>query len=253
MAPRAERIHAAAAAAEYLPEAPFAGEPPSFDVNSPARSRMPVWGRSVAAAVLASSVSGAIAWVFWWQDLQYARPTPRPAGWHRLAVGAVVQLPPAIERLRASHPGRPVLLHFFNPSCPCSRFNVDHVRALSSRFAAEVTIVAVLAEGEPAAMPAAYRALQLDVPHYVDADRRLADALGVYSTPQAAVLDRDGRLYFLGNYNRSRYCRERDTEFARIALEAAVAGLRAPAMSPAAAVAYGCPLPVRASSRGAGL
>lgn len=210
-------------------------------------------GPSVAAAVMASLVCGVIAWVFWRQDLQYARATPRPAGWHRPAVGAAVELPPAVERLRASHPGRPILLHFFNPSCPCSRFNVDHVRTLASRFAADVTVVAVLAEGEPATMRAAYQTLQLDVPAYVDADCRLADALGVYATPQAAILDAAGRLYFVGNYNRSRFCRERDTEFARIALEAAVAGARPPAVGPAAAVAYGCPLPARPSSTGAGL
>jgi hypothetical protein len=213
---------------------------------------MPAWGGSVAAAALASSVLGVIAWMFWQQDLQYARPTPRPAGWHRLAVGAMVPLPLAVERLRAGRPGRPLLLHFFNPSCPCSRFNVGHVRALASRFAADVTVVAVLAEGAPETMQAAYQTLQLDVPHYVDADRQLAEALGVYSTPQAAILDGDGRLYFVGNYNRSRYCRERNTEFARIALEAAVARARPPAVSPAAAVAYGCPLPARAPS-GAGL
>lgn len=207
----------------------------------------------MAAAVLASLASGVIGWAFWQQDLRYGRATPRPAGWHRPVVGAAVALPAAVERLRASRPGRPILMHFFNPSCPCSRFNVDHVRALTARFAPDVTVVAVLAEGEPATMRAAYQALQLNVPAYVDADRRLADALGVYATPQAAILDRDGRLYFVGNYNRSRYCRERDTEFARIALEAVVAGVRPPAAGPAADVAYGCPLPARASSTGAGL
>lgn len=216
---------------------------------------MHAWWRSVAAGTLAGAVTGAIVLVFWHQNMRSARPTPRPAGWHRPATGALIALPPAVERLRAARPGRPLLLHFFNPSCPCSRFNVDHVRALVSRFQADVAVVAVLAEGEPATMRAAYRALQLDVPHYVDADRRLADALGVYATPQAAVLDGAGRLHFVGNYNRTRYCRDRDTEFARLALESVVAGGRPPAESMASAVAFGCPLPTRpgASVRGAGL
>ena len=222
-------------------------------MTPPARSRIPAWWRSVAAGAFAAAVSCAIGWVFWQQDLRYASPTPPPAGWHRPSVGAAVRLPAALERLRASRPGQPLLLHFFNPSCPCSRFNVDHVRALTSRFGAEVTVVAVLAEGEPAVMQAAYRALQLDVPHYIDADRRLAEALGVYATPQAAILDGAGRLYFVGNYNRTRYCREPATEFARLALEAVVAGARPPAITPAAAIAYGCPLPARRSAAGAGL
>jgi hypothetical protein len=222
-------------------------------VKFPARSRVPAWWRSAAAGALAGVLALAIGWAFWDQDLRYARPTPPPTGWRPVAVGATVALPAAIDRLRAEQPGRPLLLHFFNPSCPCSRFNVDHVRALWSRFGGEVTVVAVLAEGEPSVMRAAYRALALDVPFYVDADHRLADALGVYATPRAAILDGAGRVYFVGNYNRTRYCRERNTEFARIALEAAVAGARSPAMTPAATVAYGCPLPTRGATAGAGL
>lgn len=219
-----------------------------------AHSRTPARWRSLAAGVLAGVLAGAMAWVFWQQDGQYARPTPRPAGWRRATVGTTVALPPTIERLRAARPGRPLLLHFFNPSCPCSRFNVDHVRALTARFAGDVTTVAVLAEGEPATMRAAYRTLALDLAdYYVDADHRLADALGVYATPQAAILDGAGRLYFVGNYNRTRYCRERETEFARIALESLVAGRRPPAVVPAADVAYGCPLPARRATPGAGL
>jgi peroxiredoxin len=208
--------------------------------------------RAIAAGALAAVLASAIGVVFWQQDLRYALPTPRPAGWQPATVGAAVVLPAALERLRADRPGRPVLLHFFNPSCPCSRFNVDHVRALASRFRTEVTVVAVLAEGDPASMQSAYRALSLDVPHYVDADRRLAEALGVYATPQAAILDGAGRVYFVGNYNRTRFCRDRETEFARLALEAVVAGARPPAVTPAAITAFGCPLPAR-QARGARL
>lgn len=221
-------------------------------MTRPAHSRNPAWWRSAAAGVLAGGAAGAIAWMFWQQDLRYARPTPAPAGWRRPAVGTAVPLPAALERLRTDRPGRPMLLHFVNPSCPCSRFNVDHVRALVSRFRDAVTVVAVLADGDPAAMRDAYQGLGLDVPHYVDADRRLAEAVGVYATPQAAILDGAGRVYFVGNYNRTRYCHDRQTEFARLALEAAVAGAPPPAMVPAAALAYGCPLPARRLADGAG-
>ena len=215
-------------------------------------SRIPAWSRSVAAGTVAGALFAGIGWVFWQEDLRYSRPTPRPGGWRPPALAARIVLPPAIERLHVRRAGQPILLHFFNPSCPCSRFNVEHVRELSARFRDDVLVVAVLAEGDAATMRAAYSRLALDVPYYVDADRRLADALGVYSTPQAAVLDRDGRLAYVGNYNRTRYCRERDTEFARIALEAVVAGRPRPVLAAAATTAYGCPLPVRAT-KGAGL
>jgi hypothetical protein len=232
---------------------PPGGEPASRSVKIPARFRASARWRSIAAGALAAVLAGTIGAIFWHQDLRYAVPTPTPPGWRRPPIGAAVVLPAQLERLRSRRPGRPDLLHFFNPSCPCSRFNVDHVRALASRFRSDVTVVAVLAEGDPASMAAAYRALQLDVPHYVDADRRLAEGLGVYATPQAAILDGAGRLYFVGNYNRTRFCRDRQTEFARLALEAVVAGAPPPAGAPAAITAFGCPLPARRPVPGARL
>jgi hypothetical protein len=206
--------------------------------------------RSILAGAFAGVMLGAIGWAFWHQDWQYSRPTPRPPDVRRPALASRVALPPPIERLRASRPGQPMLLHFFNPACPCSRFNVDHVRALETRFRSRVLIVAVLGDGEPAAMRAAYDTLALDVPHYVDADRHLARALGVYATPQAAVLDAEGRLYYQGNYNRTRYCRDHETEYARLALDAVLAGEPPHAYPAEAETAYGCPLPApRAAAR----
>src|SRR5262249_46492721 len=42
---------------------------------------------------------------------------------------------------------------------------------------------------------------------------------GVYSTPQAVLLDAKSHIVFRGNYNVSRYCTDPRTEFVRIALE----------------------------------
>ena len=76
-----------------------------------------------------------------------------------------------------------------------------------------------------------------------DTDGRIATACGVYSTPQAAILDGTGRLFFRGNYNVSRYCLAPGSEFARIALESLLAGKPAPVFPEIAMVAYGCELP----------
>ena len=197
--------------------------------------------RQLAAATLTTTLTAVIAGMFWWQDLQFARPTPVPEGWQAIAPGAPVVLPGRLEQIRNAAGNRPVLLHFFNPSCPCSRFNVDHVRALARSYGDRVTFVAVLVQGDAATLTAAYRTLGLDVPYYVD-DGQAANAVGAYSTPQAAILDSDGRLVYRGNYNVTRYCRERETEFARIALDDMLAGRPARTMPSQATVAYGCPL-----------
>jgi hypothetical protein len=202
-------------------------------------------------AVLAVSTSvvllGGIGAAFWYQDIQYSRPTPRPAGVRTVAVGTAVSLPPAIETLRAAHPGKPLHLHFFNPDCPCSRFNVDHVRALVKTHGDAVLFVAVLRDADAGTLERAFRNLALDIPFVID-DGRIGQALGVYSTPHAVILDEGARLYYEGNYNLTRYCRDRETEFARIALEQLRLGAPAPRFPAGAAIAVGCPLPERRSS-----
>ncbi len=72
----------------------------------------------LAATVLLLIVSG-IAALFWQQELQYARPTPVPADYVTVLPGRRVMVPVAAGAVR-----KPVLLHFFNPDCPCSRFNL---------------------------------------------------------------------------------------------------------------------------------
>ena len=80
------------------------------------------------------------------------------------------------------------------------------------------------------------------MPHIVDRGAAIARCLGVYSTPQAVLLDRDGRLVYRGNYNTSRYCTEPTTQFVRLALES-LQQHRALASEPEAGIAYGCALP----------
>ena len=193
------------------------------------------------AGVLCLACLSGIAGLFWLQDLQYSRPTPVPSSWVDVPAGARVALPRSVALLREASGSRPVLLHFFNPGCPCSRFNVDHVRTLARTFGDRVTFVAVLTEDDPQVLETAYRQLGLDLPHIVD-DGTLARAVGAYSTPQAALVGADDRLVYRGNYNLTRYCRDRDTEFVRLALEHLLSGGARPAFPTAATTSYGCPL-----------
>jgi hypothetical protein len=183
-----------------------------------------------------------IAWVFWWQDLRYALPTPRPAGLEQPPTGATFADLVSDER--------PTLLHFFNPDCPCSRFNLTHLRRLTRDFAGRVRFVAVLSletDANPSATLKSFSAWHLDAEPLLDPGGRLAARLGVFATPQAVVLGRDGRLIFRGNYNAGRYCVDPRTEFARLALLAAVEGTPLPEFPPVATTAYGCELPTARS------
>lgn len=200
--------------------------------------------RSAAAAACGILGLATVALAFWRLDLRYSLPTPVPPEHVEVGVGDEIPLAP---KLLPAGTG-PLLLHFFNPQCPCSRFNLEHVRELARRFEGRVRVVAVLEAEEAGAAGARERWLGEFETVLVDVDGSIAAAVGVYSTPQAALVDAQGRLYWRGNYNVSRYCVTPETEFARIALERLCDGSAAPADDPRALVAWGCPLPTSEES-----
>jgi len=205
-------------------------------------------GRTTRIALLIGINAGLLAVIgaaFCWQDWQYSLPTPRPDGFVQASMGSSPELPPDLAALR--HPGRPLLVHFASSACPCTQFNLDHVRKLSQVFGEDVDFVVVL-DSRPEVAARDFENLHLRMPVLIDPEGRVGAALGVYGTPQAALLDSSGRLFYRGNYNSSRYCQEESTEFVRIALTALAAHRPLPAMPKEAFLTYGCPLRTRAGS-----
>jgi hypothetical protein len=188
----------------------------------------------VGEACLAMLAFGA----FWFQDWRYSLPTPRPAELKQAAIGEKVLLPSAIGNSQ-----QPTLLHFFNPDCPCSRFNLDHVRELIAKYGGRVRVVAVLETKDAEAALQAFQRLDLACEAVPDPSGEVAAWAGVYSTPQGVVLDERGQLYYRGNYNRGRYCTTAETEFVRVALDGCLAQLSPPHFSHEATIAVGCELP----------
>ncbi len=202
--------------------------------------------RLVAAVAVSTLCLGTAVSAFWYQDWVYSLPTPRPDGLQAPALGSRVDIE-ALTGRRGD--GRPTVIHVVNPDCPCSRFNRDHLRALVRRFGDQVAFVALVQGSDsPAELEHAFAKWDIPVPMVADPGGRTATALGAYSTPQAVVVAGDGRLYFRGNYNQTRYCADARSEFVRIAIEALLAGQALPAMPRDATVAYGCPLPHRTAS-----
>lgn len=191
-----------------------------------------------------AALAALVAATFWYQDWQYSLPTPRPAALVQPALGETIELP----ELGSSFPDtryeqRPTLLHFFNPSCPCSRFNLQHLRELIRQFQGQVKVIAVLQATDEASALAEFQQLAISCRAVVDKQGELAHRFGVYSTPQAVILDVSDKLYYRGNYNRSRYCTEPESEFVRLALVACLAKEPLPVFSADAAIAQGCALP----------
>jgi hypothetical protein len=196
--------------------------------------------RKVLVGLLLVAASVSIALMFWSQELKYVRPTPVPAHFVSHAVNSNVDL----TLLNGYRAGKPVYIHFFNPDCPCSRFNLKHFHALANRFGNQVQVFAVIPAY--ADLARAEEMIGTDNPSVVilqDHADSLASACGVYATPQAVVIDASRTLFYRGNYNKSRYCTTKDSNYAEIALAALVAGKAAPLFGPLATQPYGCELP----------
>lgn len=197
-----------------------------------------------------------VAFVFWREDLRYSQPTPRPVDLPEVPLGTAVPLSTWLSSagLSEAPATRPVLLHFFNPECSCSRFNLDHLHDLQRQFADRVTFVAVVQSRDSSANERATRErvdeLGLGMPYLIDHGGRVAQQAGIYSTPQALVLDEGAHLVYRGNYNTSRYCTDPRTEFVRIALESQ---LSKRSIAVGETLSYGCELPQRDGQRAVGL
>ncbi len=178
----------------------------------------------------------AIGILFWYNSWVYLIPTPIPQNYKPVPVGSVL----SIQGLTPEH--KPTLLHFYNPDCPCSRFNLTHFRSLVKAYQSQVNFVVVVMSSKNYSIAAIQERIGLALP--VLFEKSVAEQCGVYSTPQAVLLTSEQQLFYRGNYNRSRYCTDEQTSYAKMALAKLVNHRAAGDFDALALKAYGCVLPV---------
>jgi hypothetical protein len=184
-----------------------------------------------------SLLSGGVGAIFWYNDWQYNLPTPVPANYITVNLGTAINLPENVAITKS----RPLFLHFFNPLCPCSRFNTPHFKSLVQQYSKDVDFGIVVMSTRNYTAKEIQDKYDLAIPVYFDT--AIAVNCGVYSTPQAVIIDPNHNLFYRGNYNKTRYCADKDTEFARMALDSLVQGHLVKQFNPLATKAYGCSLP----------
>jgi thiol-disulfide isomerase/thioredoxin len=198
--------------------------------------------RTLLASSLLVIIFGLIISLFWYQESRYLLPTPVPDNYHPVAIGESVS---GLNNLWSFlQPGKPVLLHFFNPDCPCSRFNIQHFSNLVKTYGQQLTFIAVVQTSDDTKTSEYFeQKYKLHIPVIADTDKQIATAYGVYATPQAVILNKNGSIYYRGNYNQSRYCTNKNSNFAQMAIDSLLAGKQMPGFVEMASKAYGCELP----------
>ncbi len=190
---------------------------------------------SIAVLIVSFSI---ICILFWYSEWRYSLPTPVPEKYHTVNKGEYIKITARFNPQKKE----PVFLHFFNPDCPCSRFNVPHFKALVKAYGDKINFAVVVLTTDKSYTEESIREKYgLTVPVLFDSS--LATTCGVYSTPQAVLINTDQSLYYRGNYNRSRYCTDKKSDYAQIAIDSLLANRKQPTFNPYALTAYGCSLP----------
>ena len=180
-------------------------------------------------------IFSAICAMFWYNEWKYSLPTPVPQYYSDVKTGGHVNLSGTISQ----RGNKPLLIHFFNPDCPCSRFNIPHFKSLVKKYGDKLDFAVVVINKTSHYTPEEIKEkYDLNVP--VVCDTTIAAACGVYSTPQAVILDGGSNLYYRGNYNRSRYCTDKSSEFVKMAIDSLLNNDARPLFSQYALKAYGC-------------
>ncbi|MBT31574.1 MAG: AhpC/TSA family protein [Thalassobius sp.] len=195
--------------------------------------------KRILVVLILITTSSSIAFLFWNQELQYKQPTPVPNGYTQVPVSSIINLDENLGGTLDNKTGKIAFLHFFNPLCPCSRFNTKHVNYLIDTYQENTEFIVVVPHGTKEEEVEEFFETSISV-IYDDKEGSLAKACGVYSTPQAVIIDQDSKLYFRGNYNKSRYCTLPQTNYAEIALNNLIDGKPSSDFGNLASTAYGC-------------
>jgi hypothetical protein len=193
--------------------------------------------RKITVILFLSLSCMAVIGLFWRNEWVYSLPTPVPQNYLAVNPGTAIDFHVKF----APDNGKPLFLHFFNPDCPCSRFNMVHFKSLVKQYGKQVNFGIVVVNNNAYTAKEIQDKFGLSIP--VSFDSAIAVACGVYSTPQAVIIDANHKLFYRGNYNRTRYCADKKSEYARMALDSLLDHRVHVAFDRLAVTAYGCQLP----------
>lgn len=170
-----------------------------------------------------------VCYLFYAEDIKNRLPTAIPKKYVATKFGAKYDNNFVIKLSKKMK-----LLHFFNPECPCSKFNIKHIKNLATQYQQQVEFVAYSSSKD---FPKDY-----PIPILHDKNGKMAALYGVYSTPQAVLLHTNGKMLYRGNDNVSRYCGSKNTEYVAIAIEKELKNQSSPSTMLLASKPYGCPI-----------
>lgn len=193
--------------------------------------------RLVLTLSLLALILFSISWLFWKQEVQYWLPTEVPQDYVDIPSGSTVKL----DFIKKSQNHK--VLHFYNPNCPCSKFNFTSFKNILKNHHEAFDFYLIVQETNEGISANVSEVLEKYGGHIItDQNKNIAKHCGVYSTPQMVILDQNNTLYYKGNYNKARYCTSPNSDYAAMAIDSLFSGVDKPSFPSFAKQAYGCSL-----------
>lgn len=172
----------------------------------------------------------ATAYAFWWFQLRNLQPFTANTGSHTVLFDAQrlhERLSALVSTAAAGDAAAATVVHFWDPDCPCSRFNERHVNSIVATFRGRgVRFLVVARNGGTltgAALQArAQAAFGRDVRLVAAAPRSVAELTP--SSPATAILDAHGQLAYFGPYSSGALCTAGTGAFVEKVLDQLLAG-----------------------------
>lgn len=159
-------------------------------------------------------ISISIGVLFYQQEVKYWLPTEIPTDYVDVPLGTKVEL--SLVNVSGD---RKKFFHFYNPNCPCSKFNFKSYKELLKNYSKDFDCYAVVQNSLGGVSEDTKQYLKSLGVKLIRDDKSIANLLGVYATPQIVLLDQDDKIYYRGNYNQARYCTNKATNYAQIAID----------------------------------
>lgn len=193
-------------------------------------------------ALLAIWLSGMVM-AFWWFQYRNVQPFDRQAVFFDgRTLGA--QLHQLLDQIAQRDVKRvATVVHFYNPDCPCNKFNEAHVRELMTHYGNQGVrfVVVVNPASSLGQQQAMARAKQIFNHPAVIGFRQIRD-IHPPSSPAVAILDAQGQLAYFGPYSVGAVCTVQNGGFVETALDKLFQGKNSKQLNTLAVGCF-CPWP----------
>lgn len=156
--------------------------------------------KKITFVIVLIVVLGAILTIFWYEQYQYYRSVGIPVGASEVNLLDTIYF----RNEFIANSNKDMFIHFFDVACKFSKINIEHIRLFTAKYENEFDFFVVIMGDHNQTYIDKFKG-EFEVPDFVvlisDKECRIAKKSGVFSTPQAIIVNVDKTLYFRGNYN----------------------------------------------------